>query len=114
MIYKEFLTAWLHEQKTFQKYSTYTNYLNIVDNHLIPDLGDLEMDEVNGDVIQSYILEKLRTGNRLTGGPISFSFAKSILTVIRMTAGNTDNVKLPYYGPKQIETFSQQEILILD
>lgn len=57
MIYKEFLTAWLHEQKTFQKYSTYTNYLNIVDNHLIPDLGDLEMDEVNGDVIQSYILE---------------------------------------------------------
>lgn len=27
MIYKEFLTAWLHEQKTFQKYSTYTNYL---------------------------------------------------------------------------------------
>lgn len=50
MIYKEFLTAWLHEQKTFQKYSTYTNYLNIVENHLIPDLGDSEMYEVNGAV----------------------------------------------------------------
>lgn len=113
MIYKEFLTAWLHEQKTFQKYSTYTNYLNIVENHLIPDLGDSEMYEVNGDVIQDYILEKLRSGNRLTGGPISISFAKSILTVIRMTAGNTGNVKLPYYCPKQIETFSQQEVLTL-
>ena len=42
MLYKEKLTEWLKTQKIYLKYSTYTNYYNIIMNHIYPKLGDYE------------------------------------------------------------------------
>lgn len=36
MLYSEKLTSWLKEKKIYLKYSTYTNYCNVIHNHILP------------------------------------------------------------------------------
>lgn len=40
MLYKDLLTNWLTDKKIYLKYSTYTNYYNIIHTHLLPKLGE--------------------------------------------------------------------------
>lgn len=51
MKYKDLLNEWLEDQRTYQKYSTYSLYCNIVQNHIIPDLGECDIDELTTDKI---------------------------------------------------------------
>lgn len=67
MRYEEVLKKWLADQRTYQKYSTYTCYANIVENHLMPHLGQLE--EVTTDIVQDFALRLLESGNR-KGRPV--------------------------------------------
>ena len=66
MRYEEVLKKWLADQRTYQKYSTYTCYANIVENHLMPHLGQLE--EVTTDIVQDFALRLLESGNRVAAG----------------------------------------------
>ena len=43
MLYKENLTEWLKIQKIYLKYSTYTNYYNIIMSHIYLKLGDYDI-----------------------------------------------------------------------
>ncbi|WP_305084444.1 tyrosine-type recombinase/integrase, partial [uncultured Faecalibaculum sp.] len=111
MRYKEVLTQWLADQRTYQKYSTYTCYTNIVENHLIPHLGELET--ITTETVQELALELLQSGNRRTGGGLSQSFVRDILTVIKITCPNVGEIRLPYEPPKEIEIFNQSEMVAL-
>lgn len=44
MLYSEKLTSWLKEKKIYLKYSTYTNYCNVIHNHILPSLGSYQID----------------------------------------------------------------------
>lgn len=111
MRYKEVLTQWLADQRTYQKYSTYTCYTNIVENHLIPHLGELET--ITTETVQELALELLQSGNRRTGGGLSQSFVRDILTVIKITSPGIGEIRLPYEPPKEIEIFNQSEMVAL-
>lgn len=111
MKYEEVLNKWLADQRTYQKYSTYTCYANIVENHLLPHLGQLE--EVTTDIVQDLALRLLESGNRVTGGGLSQSFVRDILTVIKITCPHVGEIRLPYEPPKEIEIFNQPEMVAL-
>lgn len=111
MKYEEVLKKWLADQRTYQKYSTYTCYANIVENHLLPHLGQLE--EVTTDIVQDLALRLLESGNRMTGGGLSQSFVRDILTVIKITCPHIGEIRLPYEPPKEIEIFGQPEMVAL-
>ncbi|WP_289068906.1 hypothetical protein [uncultured Allobaculum sp.] len=64
MKYEEVLKKWLADQRTYQKYSTYTCYANIVENHLLPHLGQLE--EVTTDIVQDFALRLRECGKHGT------------------------------------------------
>lgn len=40
MLYKDLLANWLIDKKIYLKYSTYSNYYNIIHAHLLPKLGE--------------------------------------------------------------------------
>ncbi len=111
MKYEEVLNKWLADQRTYQKYSTYTCYANIVENHLLPHLGQLE--EVTTDIVQDLALRLLESGNRVTGGGLSQSFVRDILTVIKITSPGIGEIRLPYAPPKEIEVFNKSEIVAM-
>lgn len=75
---------WVENKKHYVKESTYANYAVIVENHLIPHLGDMALVEIGRDVIQKLILE-LRMHGRVDGqGGLADKTVKDIIVVLKM------------------------------
>lgn len=109
MKYKDLLNEWLEDQRTYQKYSTYSLYCNIVQNHIIPDLGECDIDELTTDKIQAYALEKIDHGSLVDDKGLSVRFVKDIIGVVASTSKKELNIKLPYTPPKQIDIFEKED-----
>lgn len=109
MKYKDLLNNWLEDQRTYQKYSTYSLYCNIVQNHIIPDLGEYDTDELTTEKIQAYALEKIDHGSLVDDKGLSVRFVKDIIGVVASTSKKELNIKLPYSPPKQIDIFEKDD-----
>lgn len=108
MLYKDVLTQWLEKEKVYKKHSTYTCYYNVVHNQILPHIGDYQIQKLNNDVLQEYILNQLDHGRVDGKGGIQQSYAKDIITVLKMTLNDVD-IQLPYNPPKKIEIFSKED-----
>ena len=68
MLYKEWLSNWLENYvQPSAKRRTYTRYKEIVEQHINPRLGELELSEITPYVLQCYVTELLISGNLRTG-----------------------------------------------
>lgn len=113
MLYKNLLIDWLTNQKIYLKYSTYTNYCNISHNQIIPNLGDYEVDSLNNDLLQEFILNQLDHGRCDGNGGISRKYAEDIITVLKLSLGKTVEIQLPYSAPKEIQIFDKSNQVTL-
>ncbi len=121
MKYGEWLTEWLNNYvKISAKHRTIERYSEIINNHLIPSVGEMELQELTPIILQKYISELLKCGNKRTGVGLSSSAVNSIITVIQNslhTAYNLryiddmvgDKLKRPKMVEKQVECFSIAE-----
>ena len=109
MLYKNYLKDWLVNQKIYLKYSTYTNYTNIIHNQIAPHLGEYDMDVINNDILQQFILNQLDHGRVDGKGGISQKYAKDIITVLKLTLNQKIEIQLPYCPPQEIEIFDKQD-----
>ena len=121
MKYGEWLTEWLNNYvKISAKHRTIERYSEIINNHLIPSVGKMELQELTPIILQKYISELLKCGNKRTGDGLSSSAVNSIITVIQNslhTAYNLryiddmvgDKLKRPKMVEKQVECFSLVE-----
>ena len=77
MKYKEWLDIWLIEyQKTYLKERTYRNYEGVIKNHILPALGEYELEELTISVLQGFVIEREtnamgRYGVGLSSGSVS-------------------------------------------
>ena len=55
MLYKDLLANWLTDKKIYLKYSTYTNYYNIIHTHLLPKLDEYDINMLDNDILQQLI-----------------------------------------------------------
>lgn len=108
MLYKDVLNNWLIERKIFLKYSTYTNYYNIIHNHIMPYLGDYNIRSLNNNILQQFILQQLENGRADNQGGISYKYAKDIITILKLTLDFQIQIQLPYHPPKQIQIFDKE------
>lgn len=113
MLYKNLVLDWLKNQKTYLKYSTFTNYCNISHNQIIPNLGDYEVDQLNNDILQEFILNRLKEGRCDGKGGISQKYAQDIITVLKLTLGKEVEIQLPYSSPKEVEIFEKTDQVTL-
>ena len=113
MLYKDLLFDWLKNQKIYLKYSTYTNYCNITHNQIIPNLGNYEVDQLNNDILQEFILNRLKEGRCDGKGGISQKYAQDIIAVLKLTLGKEVEIQLPYSPPKEVEIFEKSDQVAL-
>lgn len=113
MLYEQFLTDWLKSQKIYLKYSTYTNYCNISHNQIIPNIGSYEVNQLNNDILQEFILNQLDHGRCDGKGGISQKYAQDIITVLKLTLGKSVEIQLPYQPPKEVEIFEKSDQVTL-
>lgn len=75
---------WLDNIHLHAKHSTYVKYSNIVNNHLIPELGNHKICELTTEDIRKYADKKLYSGNVKTSLGLSPKTVKDILSVLRL------------------------------
>ncbi len=121
MLYKEWLSNWLENYvRLSAKGRTYARYAQIVEKHINPLLGDLELSEITPYVLQHYVTGLAESGNLRTGGGLSANSINSIITVMQgalKTAHSIgivneyigDKIKRPKANENKVECFSVRE-----
>lgn len=114
--YGELAIEWLAYKKSYVKESTYANYSDIIYNHLIPDLGKNYLQDINHNLLQQYILDKLKSGRIGENSSLSEKTAKDIMMVLKnslkyaMNQGVMSVINLDFTYPKN---HKKQKLYIL-
>lgn len=121
MKYHEWLSSWLENYvQPSSKQRTYIRYKEIVNQHIIPNLGELELYELSPFTIQRFVTELIKGGNLKTGKGLAPNSVNAIITVVQNSLktacalGYTDSytadkIKRPKAGEKKVECFSSVE-----
>ncbi len=121
MLYQEWVSNWLENYvQPSTKQRTYTRYREIVEQHIIPRLGVLELSQISPYVLQCYVAKLLKNGNLKTGTGLSANSVNTIITIVQSTLKTAyslgiiseytgDKIKRPKSCEKKVECFSLAE-----
>ena len=121
MKYKDWLKEWLDNYiEPTVKARTFSRYSEIVNQHIIPKLGEYELSDLIPSVLQCYVTELFRTGNLKTGKGLAVNSVNAIVNVIQNSLHTAfrlgyikeytaDRIKRPKAQEKDVSCFSTQE-----
>lgn len=121
MTIKELLFMWLDNYaKERVKVRTYSRYQSIIKLHLIPEFGNVEIENLKRRRIQEFLIKKKKEGNLITGNSLSSTSINLMLTVFSMAYEYAIDMELCEDNPchrlkripgncKQIEAFTREE-----
>ena len=121
MLYKDWLADWLSNYiMPSAKDKTYSRYVDIIDRHLQPKLGNYMLEELTPLIVQRFITELSQSGNLKSGDGLSANSINSIITVIQGSLRTAhfigltekyemDKLKRPHAKERVIEYFSISE-----
>lgn len=87
MNYSELTTKWLERQKNYIKESTYSNYTYIINNHILPELGDTKIEELSEELLEKFIFKKLESN-------LSPLTVRNILSVVKLVINFGNKLEL--------------------
>jgi len=96
----------MQKKKDYIKESTYSNYSNIISNHIIPDLGNIKLSNLNNKLIQEYLINKYKTGRLDGNGGLSNKTIRDIIAVVKSSLKYAikeemiNNINLDFTYPK--------------
>lgn len=124
---KELLNEWLEIfTKERVKKQTYSRYKSLIDLHILPELGESDICELNRIKIQEMINHKMHNGNiRNSGAALSSNTVNLILTVLRLAfeygcdmgyldANPCERIKRIPDTSKTVEAFTVEEQIKLE
>lgn len=121
MKYKKWLKIWIENYiKPNVKQKTNYTYLKIIENHIIPTLGNYELDDLSPIILQSFVTDLLNKGNLKTEKGLATSTVNLIITIIKnslkmafmielIKENIASKIKRPKIKPKIILCFSTSE-----
>ncbi len=80
--FKNYILLWLEDHKNYIKESTYSNYLIIINNHLLKDFNSTSIEQFSNKLLQEYVILKLNSGS-MRGGALSQKSVKDIIVVLK-------------------------------
>lgn len=121
MLYKDWLSDWIINYiKPAVKSKTCNRYTEVVEQHLIPGMGEYDLKDITPLVVQRYVTKLLQNGNLKTGKGLAANSVNTIITVIQSSLSTAhllgltekyemDKLKRPKAMEKPIECFSPAE-----
>lgn len=118
---QEWLGIWLNKYtKHTVKLRTYDRYKYIIEKHINPKLGDYELDDLNGEVLQDFVLSELESGNLNTKGKLANNSVIGIVNVLKgamstalslnkIDKNEMSKIKLPSPTEKPVNAFERHE-----
>ncbi len=121
MKYKNWLFEWLENYvKISNKSRTYERYKDMTNLHIVPQLGEYDIEELSPIILQKFVTSLFTNGNKRNNKGLSASYIKCIMAVVQsslktayslgMTKLYTaNNIKLPKIMEKQVISFNCSE-----
>lgn len=121
MNYREWLVVWLDNSiKTTVKTRTYARYKEIIDGHIVPKLGEYELNELTPLLLQKFVTELLQSGNLITGKGLAVNTVNTIITVLQTSLKlamffgeleeyTADKIRRPKVKENEVSCFSLVE-----
>ncbi len=114
--YDELVNMWIKDHKNFIKESTYANYKNIVDNHLIVDFSNKCLSDFDNTLLQNYVLKKCNSGS-IKDKPLALKSVKDIMVILKLSlryAFKKEYLKSFDLSVKYPKINSDSKIMIID
>ncbi len=123
-LFGEIITSWFNAQKINLKQSSIIKYQNLIENHILPELGHRKLREVNADIFYAFLDDQRKNGNTKNREMLSTSSLQTMLYIlnasIKYAASNNMiayfSIHLPGTGkePVPIKTLTKYEEDSLD
>ena len=81
--FKNAAEKWLEEKKERTRESTYSTYHHIVTRHILPQMGDVPLDDVSEKLCNDFLRKKLQQGSLLHGDDLSWKTVSDIRGVLK-------------------------------
>ncbi len=82
-LFQDVAKLWLEDSRVHMKGATECRYRNLLETHIIPDLGSIRLEQITSTRINVYLADKLEQG-RLDGkGGLSSAYVRSLMLVIK-------------------------------
>lgn len=78
----ELLNEWYEYKKIYNKKSTSSKYDFIIKRHIVPDIGNYRIQDINTAVLTKYMKNKLNNGRIDKKGGLSAAYVRSIMIII--------------------------------
>lgn len=111
----EVLNLWMANNRIRLKGGTINKYQNLIDTHIMPELGLIPITALDSTRINSFLEKKLTNGKLEGSGGLSPSYVRSIMLVINATLKFAVNEQycLPLKTPVYKPTIPKAELTIL-
>ena len=81
-LFGEIVSNWFNTQRINLKPSSIIKYQNIIENHILPELGHKKLQEINADLLYSFLDSQKEKGNKKSGGALSASSLQTMLYIL--------------------------------
>lgn len=81
--FDQVVQQWMFLMRPKIKESSYVKYQSLVDNHIIPELGNVPLEKFSTEIVETYIQTQLTRGRVIDGKGLSPKTVKDSLSLIR-------------------------------
>ena len=112
---KDLLYAWQDSNRIRLKESSVSRYQNLIDTHILPDIGSLNVGMLTTPYLNKFIGTKLRNGRVDGKGGLSPSYVRSIALVIdaAIKYGASEQLCMPLKSPLTKPSLTKKEVVVL-
>ena len=115
IVFRDVLTAWQETNRIRLKESSISRYQNLIDAHILPELGNKSMSQLTVPMLNHFLTEKLEHGRLDCTGGLSSSYVRNIALIINsaISFGATENMCDPLQTKITKPPMSKKELTIL-
>ncbi len=81
-LFVEVADLWMENNRLRLRGSTDCRYRNLLETHIIPDIGGRRIEAITGTEINAYLADKLKSGRVDQKGGLAPSYVRSIMLII--------------------------------
>lgn len=78
----DILELWMENNRIRLKGGTINKYRNLIDAHIMPELGSVKLNNITSTVVNNFLTQKLQKGRIDKTGGLSASYVRSIMLIV--------------------------------
>ena len=113
--FSEVLSLWLNNNRIRLKGGTVTKYQNVINAQILPELGDIYIENLDSTTVNMFLNNKLTSGNISTSKPLSPSYVRTMAIIINaaLTFAVKEGLRAPVTYPVFKPTLDKKDVKII-